>query len=299
MTKIRNHIIIFLKGILMWACDVIPWVSWGTIAVITWIYERLIQAIKNIIPNLKLFFTGNWKVFRKNIDWTFLFCLILWIWCSFLCLANLITSAMENQPILIRSFFVWLILISAIILWTQVKWDWKSLICLIIFSVLAFWITSPSNAPLSITSTWRWTFICGVVAICAMILPGISGSFILVLLWEYEYMMLAIKNFDILPICIFLVWALIWIIAFSNVLSWLFKHFKMITLASLTGFMLWSLNKIWPRKQTLDSTLWTEKNILPWRGDEYQLLWAFLCFLLWIIVVLGIEYLWNKFNKSK
>ena len=299
MSKIRDKILIYLKGMLMWACDVIPWVSGWTIAVITGIYERLIQAIKNVVPNLKYFFKWKWKTFWKNIDGTFLLCLILWIWTSFVLFANIITSAMENYPILIWSFFVGLILISAVFLWNQVTWNWKTILCLIIFWVLAFFITAPTNTPLSITSSWWWTFICGSIAICAMILPGISGSFMLVLLWMYETMMLAIKNFDIATIWIFAAWAVIGIILFSNVLSWLFKHYKMITLASLTGFMLWSLNKIWPWKETLDANLWTAKNILPnqYNGDN-QIFWAIVCFLAWIGIVLLIEYLGKKFSKK-
>ena len=299
MNKIRDKILIYLKGMLMWACDVIPWVSWWTIAVITRIYERLIQAITNVVPNLKLFFTWKWKTFWKNIDGNFLLCLILWIWTSIVLFANIITSAMENYPILIWSFFVGLILISAVFLGKQVKWNWKTILCLIIFWVLAFFITAPTNTPLSITSTWWWTFICGAIAICAMILPGISGSFMLVLLWMYETIMLAVKDFDIATLCIFWAWAMIGIVLFSNVLSWLFKHYKMITLASLTGFMLWSLNKIWPWKETLDVNLWTAKNILPnqYNGDN-QIFWTIVCFLAWIGIVLLIEFLGKKFSKK-
>ena len=283
----------------MWACDVIPWVSGWTIAVITWIYERLIQAIKNVVPNLKYFFKWKWKTFWKNIDGTFLLCLILWIGTSFVLFANIITSAMENYPILIWSFFVGLILISAVFLWKQVKRDWKTILCLIVFWVLAFFITAPTNTPLSITSSWWWIFICGSIAICAMILPGISGSFMLVLLWMYETMMLAIKNLDITTIWIFVAWAVIWLILFSNVLSWLFKNYKMITLASLTGFMLGSLNKIWPWKETLDANLWTAKNILPNQYNwDNQLLLAIICFLAWITIVLLIEFLGKKFSKK-
>ena len=304
MKKLRDKILIFLKGMLMWACDVVPGVSGWTIAVITWIYERLIQAIKNIVPSLKLFFTWKWKTFWENIDGTFLLCLIVGIWTSFLLLANVITDAMRSYPILIWSFFFGLILISSILLWRQVKWNWKTILCLIIFWILAFFITSPTNTPLSITSTWRWTFICGAVAICAMILPWISGSFMLVLLWMYETMMLAIKNLDILPIVIFLAWAIIGIILFSNILSWLFKKYKMPTLAALTGFMLWSLNKIWPWKDTVYTEWWTWRNILPnshfeeltWRDS--QLLWAIVCFLIGIAVVLLIEYLGKRFSKK-
>ena len=289
---------------LMWACDVVPWVSWWTIAVITWIYERLIQAIKNIVPNLKNFFTWKWKTFRKNIDGTFLLCLIVGIWTSFLLLANIITNAMANYPILIWSFFFGLILISSILLWRQVKWNRKCIVCLIIFWVLAFFITAPTNTPLSITSTWRWTFICGAVAICAMILPWISGSFMLVLLWMYETMMLAIKNLDIVPILIFLAGAVIGIVLFSNVLSWLFKKFKMATLASLTGFMLWSLNKIWPWKDTIYSEWWVWRNILPTQFENItwnnnQLLGAITCFIVWVTVVLLIEFLGKKFSKKE
>ena len=303
MGKIREKILIFLKGVLMWACDVIPWVSGWTIAVITGIYERLIQAIKNIVPNLKLFFTGKWKNFWESIDWNFLLCLILWIGTSFVLFANIITNAMENYPILVWSFFFGLILISAIFLWKQVKWNWKSLIFLVIFATIAFFLTSPTNAPLSVTSTRRWTFICWSIAICAMILPGISGSFMLVLLWMYQTMMLAIKNFDITTICIFWAWAVIWIVLFSNVLSRLFKHFKMITLASLTGFMLWSLNKIWPWKETFDADLWIGRNVLPnnyeiitWNSN--QILWAITCFLVWIGIVLLIEFLGKRFSNK-
>lgn len=299
MSKIRDKILIYLKGMLMWACDVIPWVSGWTIAVITWIYERLIQAIKNVVPNLKYFFKWKWKTFWKNIDGTFLLCLILWIGTSIFCFANIIKGAITNYPILIWSFFVGLILISTVFLWRQVKRNWKTILCFIIFWVLAFFITAPTNTPLSITSTWRWTFICGAIAICAMILPGISGSFILLLLWEYEAIITAVTDKDITTIWIFAAWAVIGIILFSNVLSWLFKHYKMITLASLTGFMLWSLNKIWPWKETLDANLWTAKNILPNQYNwDNQLLLAIICFLAWIAIVLLIEFLGKKFSKK-
>ena len=288
----------------MWACDVIPWVSGGTIAVITGIYERLIQSIKNIIPNLRFFFTWKWETFWKNIDGNFLLCLILWIWTSILLFANIITNGMQNYPILIWSFFVGLILISAVFLWKQVKRNWKAILCLIVFWILAYFITAPTNTPLSITSTWWWTLICGAIAICAMILPGISGSFMLVLLWMYETIMLAIKNLEVSTICIFWIWAIIWLILFSNILSWLFKNYKMITLASLTGFMLGSLNKIWPWKETLDADLWIWRNVLPnqyetitWESN--QILWAIICFLAWIGIVLFVEYLGKKFSKIK
>ena len=302
--KVLNSIFVFLKGMLMWACDVIPWVSGWTIAVITWIYERLIQAIKNIIPNLKFFFTGKWKIFWKNIDGNFLLCLILGIAVSILLFANIITNVMENYPILIWSFFMWLILISAIFLWKQVKRNRITILCLIVFWILAFFITNPNNTPLSITSTWWWIFICGCIAICAMILPWISGSFMLVLLWMYETIMIAVKDLNISTICIFWAWAIIWIILFSNILSWLFKNFKMATLAALTWFMLWSLNKIWPWKEVLDETGGIGRNVLPTQyetltWESNQIIWSIICFVAWILIVIVIEFLGKKFGKKE
>lgn len=301
MKNIYDKILIFLKGLLMWMCDVVPGVSGWTIAVITWIYERLINAIKNVLPSLKLFFNWSFKKFWKSIDGNFLCCLICGIGVWILWLAHAITTAMENYPILIWSFFVGLILVSSIFLWKQVKWNWKTGLFFVFFAVLAYFITSPENAPIkAIWAEW-YTFVCGMIAICAMILPWISGSFMLVLLWKYEDIMLAVKNFDIMTICLFIAWAVIWIVLFSNILSWLFKNFKMITLASLTWFMLWSLNKIWPWKSPLESIEWWEMNVLPrnfWWEDNH-LVWAIICMILWITCVLLIEYLWSKVWKNE
>ena len=120
----------------------------------------------------------------------------------------------------------------------------------------------------------------------------------------YETMMLAIKNLDIVPILVFLAGAIIGIVLFSNVLSWFFKKFKMPTLAALTGFMLWSLNKIWPWKDSVYSEWWTWRNVLPGQFENItwesnQLLWAIICFIVGILIVLLIEFLGNKFSKKK
>ncbi|MDR2410954.1 MAG: DUF368 domain-containing protein [Bacteroidales bacterium] len=291
----------YLKGVGMGAADVIPGVSGGTIAFITGIYERLIQAIKNVNwRNLKLLCTGKIKDFWKNVDGTFLLCLILGIVTSFVVFAHIITQLLDSYPILVMSFFFGLILASTFFVGKAVEWTWKTVLSFILAMIVAFCITSPENAPASFIDSYWFIFLCGAVAICAMILPGISGSFILLLLGQYYFMMNALKNFDILVLLIFTAGALVGIVSFSNVLSWLFKHFKMITLSALAGFMFGSLNKIWPWKQTL---LTHEQNISPARfekltGNTNYLLYAVLLIVFGFILIFVIEFISGKIKKN-
>jgi putative membrane protein len=270
--KKANHVLTFFKGVAMGAADVIPGVSGGTIAFITGIYERFINSIKSInYKNIKLLLKGKFKEFWKNIDGTFLSVLLCGIAASFLSLARLMTFLITTYPIIVWAFFSGLIIASTIFIARDVRWNIKSIAAFLIFTVAAFLITSPENAPLHASHENWYIFICGAIAICAMILPGISGSFILVLLGEYFFMMKALSEFNFLVIGIFLCGAAVGIITFSRVLSWLFKHYKIITLASLTGFMFGSLNKIWPWKQTLSTFIdshgitqpLAQKNIFP------------------------------------
>ena len=272
----KKWLLVFLKGMAMGASDVVPGVSGGTIAFISGIYERLIHAIKSInIANLKLFFTGHFKDFWKNVDGNFLVCLVAGIAVSFLSLAKLITYLLETHPIFVWSFFCGLIVASVVFIGKTVKWDWKTAITLVAFAILSFFITSPGNAPLGQNGAYWYIFLCGAIAICAMILPGISGSFILVLLGQYAYILESLVEFRIDVIAIFMVGALIGIVSFSHVLDWLFKNFEMITKAALTGFMLGSLNKIWPWKNTIDTIVYADgevqliqENILPQACDS-------------------------------
>lgn len=310
----KQWILIYLKGIAMGASDVIPGVSGGTIAFITGIYERLINAIKNVnLQAIKLFFTGKFKNFWQYIDGTFLVCLLTGIATSFLSFAKLLTYLLEHQPILIWSFFFGLIIASTIFIGKTVKWNVKTVIPFLIFALLSFFITSPQNQPLSSHGELWYIFLCGAIAICAMILPGISGSFILVLLGSYVYMLNALIHFNVIVILIFLLGAILGIISFSNVLSWLFKHFKMITLASLTGFMFGSLNKIWPWKEPLttytnsDGKLLplTEKNISPFSfekitGNNPQITQAVTLIIVGFMLIFTIEYIAQRLqNKEK
>ena len=290
ITNMKKHLLIYLKGIAMGACDVVPGVSGGTIAFITGIYERLINAIKSINgSNLKLFFTGHIRECWKNIDGTFLVCLILGIATSFLSLAKLITWLIAGYPTMVWAFFFGLIVASTIFIGKKVDWNWKTVLAFLLFAVLSFFITSPENAPLNSDNALWYIFICGAVAICAMILPGISGSFILLLLGEYFFM----------------IGAVIGILSFANLLSWLFKHFEMITLAALSGFMFGSLNKVWPWKLTLDTyidkhgtvTPLTQKNILPAMDSSFVA--ALLLVAAGVIMVLALERVADRKNKAE
>lgn len=304
----KDWILLFLKGVAMGASDVVPGVSGGTIAFITGIYERLLSAIKSFnFANLKLFFTGKFKQFWANIDGNFLVCLFAGIAVSFLSLAKLITYLIEYHPVQIWSFFFGLIIASTIFVARGVKWDWKTLLSFLVFTILSFFITSPGNEPIQLGSepVYWYIFLCGAIAICAMILPGISGSFILVLLGQYSFILQSLVNFNLLVIITFACGAIIGIVSFSHILTWLFKHYEMMTLSALTGFMLGSLNKIWPWKNTLETYVdqhgktlpLVQENILPGTIDT-QFILAVSLIVLGVALVLGIEYI-SKRHQSK
>ena len=301
----QKLLMIYLKGVAMGASDVVPGVSGGTIAFITGIYERLISAIKSInLHNLKLFFTGHFKECWQNIDGTFLVCLIAGIATSFLSLAKLITWLIATYPTFVWAFFFGLIIASTLFIGKKVQWNWKTVLAFVLFALLSFFITCPGNAPLNQNNALWYIFLCGAVAICAMILPGISGSFILLLLGSYFYMMDAISTLQFTVILVFMAGAIIGILSFANLLSWLFKHFEMMTLAALTGFMFGSLNKVWPWKETLTTFLdkhgveapLTQRNILP--AMDGSLLVALLLIAVGIILVFGLEKVADHKNKA-
>ena len=301
----KNWILLFLKGMAMGASDVVPGVSGGTIAFITGIYERLIHAIKSInFANLKLFFTGHIREFWKNIDGWFLVCVVAGIGVSFLSLAKLITMLLNEYPQYVWSFFFGLILASTIFVGRDVKWNWKTVLAFVVFAVLSFFITSPENAPLSQSSSYWYIFLCGAIAICAMILPGISGSFILVLLGMYAFMLNALSELQVVIILVFAAGALIGIVSFSHVLNWLFEHFKQITLASLAGFMFGSLNKIWPWKNTLTwydhhgkTEPLTQENILPQIDSSFWISVALI--VAGLVLIFLIELIAKKMRKPE
>nr|WP_304328485.1 DUF368 domain-containing protein [Phocaeicola plebeius] len=262
--KLKDYAVLMLKGMGMGAADVVPGVSGGTIAFIVGIYDELINSIKSInLESLKLFFSGKWATFWKKINGNFLFFLLAGIGISVFSLAKLITWLLINQPILVWSFFFGLVLASTWFVSKDIKeWkSWKTWVAFVIGAVVAFYITvaTPAETP----SNLLFIFLCGAIAICAMILPGISGSFILVLLGKYFFIMDAVKTLDVVVIAVFGAGVCIGITSFSHILSYALAHFRNITLAVLTGFMLGSLNKVWPWKEVVETFVDSHGEVKP------------------------------------
>lgn len=246
MRKFSSYAMITLKGIGMGAADVIPGVSGGTIAFLTGIYEELLGSIKSINTQaLKLLFTGRLGQFWKHINGNFLISLILGIGISFFSLAKLMQYLMANEPIPLWSFFFGLIIASAILILKDIDLTKiKHLLALAIgiAAGAAICLISPTETP---NDLW-FIFLCGAIAICAMILPGISGSFILLLLGKYEYMLKALTDLNIVLILTFVVGAAIGIVSFSHFLTWLLNKYHVTTISALAGIMIGSLVKVWP-----------------------------------------------------
>ena len=248
-TTIKEYAVLTLKGMAMGAADVVPGVSGGTIAFIAGIYDELINSIKSInMHSLKLLFTGKIAAFWKAVNGNFLFALLLGIAISVFSLAKLITYLLLNEPVLVWSFFFGLVLASTWFVTKDIKgWNWKTVAGFVGGAVIAYYITVATPAETS--TNLMFIFLCGAIAICAMILPGISGSFILVLLGKYFYVMEAVKTLDLVVLGVFAFGAALGITSFSRVLSYALKNFRNITLSVLSGFMLGSLNKVWPWKE--------------------------------------------------
>ena len=248
MASLLKYVGVAFKGACMGAADVIPGVSGGTIAFLMGIYQELLDSIKSVNGEaFKLLFKGKIADFWKHINGNFLLSIFAGILVSVFSLARLMKYLLEFHPIQLWSFFFGLILASAIyILKGLDKWSIQNIISLLIGVGLASFIcvASPAQTP---DALW-FVFLSGAIAICAMILPGISGSFILLLLGKYAFVMTAVTELDIPVLAVFALGCGIGIISFSHFLSWLLKKFYMLTIALLSGFMLGSLLKVWPWK---------------------------------------------------
>ncbi len=248
MANLLKYVGVAFKGACMGAADVIPGVSGGTIAFLMGIYQELLDSIKSVNGEaFKLLFKGKIAEFWKHINGNFLASLFVGILVSVFSLARLMKYLLEFHPIPLWSFFFGLILASAIyILKGLDKWSIQNIVSLLIGVGIAAFIcvASPAQTP---DALW-FIFLSGAIAICAMILPGISGSFILLLLGKYAFVMTAVTDLNIPVLAVFALGCGIGIISFSHFLSWLLKKFYMLTIALLSGFMLGSLLKVWPWK---------------------------------------------------
>lgn len=305
MEKKRNYLLLILRGCAMGAADVVPGVSGGTIAFITGIYEELIDSIKGIdLQAVKLLLKLKFADFWKKVNGNFLLSVVLGIAISIFSLAKLMTWLLEHHPIYIWSFFFGLIIASSVLVAKEIKqWNIFTIISLIAGVCAAYTITvmTPAETP----NTWWFIILSGAIAICAMILPGISGAFILLLMGKYSYILGAVSSLNIGVILLFIVGAVAGIISFSHLLSWLLKNYHTLTVSLLTGFMVGSLNKVWPWKETIQTYIdshgvekaLVETNISPLRFGELTqtdpLLWQaiVMCiagfFLIWGIEAIG------------
>lgn len=301
-----QYLMITLRGLAMGAADVVPGVSGGTIAFITGIYEELILSINSV--NLGVFkeiksngLTAAWK----KINGTFLVALFAGIGISIVSLAKAISYLLENHATLVWSFFFGLVLASIVYVGKQVgRWTGQAMIYFLIGAAAAYYITE--LPPMGKSDEYWFIFVSGMIAICAMILPGISGSFILLILGSYEAVIGAVKEMQLAVIGIFASGCVIGLIAFSRILGWMFKKYHDLTVAVLSGFLLGSLNKIWPWKKNEELLYthtdgkedWLQTNVLPgnFEGDA-QLGLAIACALGGFILIFGMEFIAKRLNK--
>ncbi len=296
---IKDYFVIGLKGMAMGAADVVPGVSGGTIAFISGIYEELLGSISNV--NLSLFKTLKNEGLKKaweQLNGNFLAALFIGILISVASLAKAISWLLVNKPIVLWSFFFGLVLASIIYIAKQItKWNIIALVLLIISALAAYYVTT-LNPLVSESSSLFYIFLAGVIAICAMILPGISGSFILVLLGAYKSILEALSTKDVLTIATFMLGCITGLLTFSKVLKWLFANYKNYTLAALTGFIIGSLNKIWPWKEVLtfrtnshgEQVPFNEVSISPYSFDgDPKILFAVLLALIGFGLILVLE----------
>ena len=301
--RLLDYLIISLKGLAMGAADAVPGVSGGTIAFISGIYEELINTISGV--NLSLITTlrkQGFKAFWEQLNGNFISALLIGIVISFVSFMKLAKYLIEYHPILIWSFFFGLILASIYFVGKQItNWNIATVLMIIIGTVIAYYVTTiPAS---DVNDSPYFLFFAGALAICAMILPGISGSFILVILGAYKTLSDAIDVLDFKKLALFVGGAIVGLLSFSHVLKWLFKTYHNLTLALLTGFILGSLNKVWPWKEVLswrtnskgEEVPLLEKSISPLSFDgEPQVLFAVGLILIGFLTIILLERIGKK-----
>jgi len=319
----KNHIATALKGMAMGMAEVVPGVSGGTIAFITGIYERLLNVIKSIGPDAWMAFKeGGVQGLWKKLDGTFLVALLAGMVLGIVVGVFLITHLLETYPLLVWSYFFGLIVVSAWFVGRQIDdWNWKPVVAMLSGAALAYYITIAVPAPGN--PALYFVFISGAIAVSALMLPGLSGSFILLLMGMYSFVIPtikeALKTLDpekLLIVAVFGSGMLLGMIVFSRVVSWTFQKFRNTTLAVLTGFLIGSLNKIWPWQEVLstmtkpsgETVVTFSKSVLPGTfetlqgnflyGNDPQILFCIVCMILGFATVFGAEVMASRLTKS-
>lgn len=316
-----DYLIITLKGLAMGAADVVPGVSGGTIAFISGIYQELIDSINNVnISVLKTLKKDGLKAAWKQVNGSFLLALLTGIGISILTFSKIITHLLETQPILVWSFFFGLIIASITLIWKEItSWKLVDILFLLIGITVSYYITIAR--PVSSPDSYWYLFLSGFIAIIAMILPGISGAFILLLMGSYETVIGTINTFReglttanseiltqaLLKLGVFAVGAIIGLKSFSKILHWMFEHHKNTTLTLLVGFMVGSLNKVWPWKQVLETRInshgevvpYIDQSILPQNFDgDPKIVMAIVLAILGFVLIFGMEKMASKLGKN-
>lgn len=286
---------VLLKGFLMGSVELVPGVSSGTIAFITGVYTELLDSIKAINPSaLRTLFKQGPKAFWTAINGNFLLSLLVGMVLAILTLARLIQYLMEQYPVLCWSFFFGLIVAASWYVAKEVKqWNLARVALFAIGAAFAYIVSTGSPAEIQLTPITL--LLAGAIAISAMLLPGISGSFMLVLMGMYQPILQALNSFDVGILVYFLGGIAIGLLTFTRLLSWLLHHYSQPMQAFLTGVMLGALVKIWPWKEVVLTRTNSkgvevpllEQNILPQLGTD--VMWALLAAMVGVILVVGFE----------
>jgi len=296
---LREYITLYLTGVGMGAADTVPGVSGGTVAFVRGIYSDLLNAIKSFnLDLLKLVLKLDFKGIANHVPWRFLFTLGAGILTAVFTLARLVSYLMENQRVFLFAFFFGLVLASALAVGAKIKkWSPINILAIVVGAVAAFIVvglvpTEGSHDPLTI-------FLSGFVAIMAMILPGISGSSILLVLGQYEYVLNSVKDLNIPPLIFLAVGCVLGIAVFSRILSWLLNKYPQTTIAILIGFVIGSLRAVWPWQ--IESTVTVEgveevvrTATMPTNGGEFLI--ALVICLIGFLVVSFIDHMESREN---
>ncbi len=303
-----QYLILYLKGIFMGGADIIPGVSGGTIALITGIYSDLINGIHSVNHEVvNDVIHGRFKEGMKRIHWHILLPVFLGILTAVFTMAHLMNYLLETYALYTWSLFFGLIIASAYVIGQQCGLKGSHLIMMILGIVTAFMVVGlvPVNTP----DTWWFILLAGAIAICAMILPGISGAFLLLILGKYQeitsWLKAPFEEGHWLWIIVFALGCVIGLLSFSRLLKWLLDHWYNMTLAFLTGMMLGSLRKIWPYREVVEERMISghpvviqEKLLLPWQV-EGSMLFSFACIGIGILLIVGLEFISRKRTKDE
>ncbi len=259
---LKDYLYLFATGLTMGSADVVPGVSGGTMAFIMGVYQELIDAIKSFdLEVVKLLLRLRLREATERVPWRFLLALGGGIGTAIISLAGIITWLLEHHSTYLYAFFFGLVLASIVAIGVHIHWSGGAVATLIFGTALAFWVVG--LVPVQMPHDPLTLFLSGMVGITAMILPGISGSFILLILGQYAFVLNAVKSFDVVTMLPFGAGVVIGITGFARVLSWLLHRYHQMTITLLVGFMIGSLRKIWPFKETLETMVDRHGDVVP------------------------------------